>query len=67
MNNTKQMKRMETVVKIDDAVSDLFDVLDFSKYINEDDKSLLESVIYDLNRLSERLEEEEINNKKRKE
>jgi len=56
MNNTKQITRNETMGKIDDAVTDLFDAHNFSKDINEDDKSLLESIIYDLNRLSERLE-----------
>ena len=56
MNNTKQITTNETIGKIDDSVSNLIDVLDFAKDIKEEDKSLLLDVIYDLNRLSERLE-----------
>ena len=56
MDNTKQITNDEITNKIDNAVSELIDVIDFGKDINEKDKSLLLDVIYDLNRLSERKE-----------
>ena len=56
MDNTKQITNDEITNKLDNAVSELIDVIDFGKDINEKDKSLLLDVIYDLNRLSERKE-----------
>jgi len=51
MNNTKQIPINKTIINIDNAVSNLVDVNE-SIHIDID----LSDIIYDLNRLSERLE-----------
>ena len=40
MDNTKQITNDEITNKIDNAVSELIDVIDFGKDINEEDKSI---------------------------
>ena len=51
--NKIKYNRLNTSNKIDEAVSNLVDVLDNSKYV--DSKIDLEDVIFQLNRLSERI------------
>tara|TARA_R100000734_G_scaffold3419_1_gene3167 strand:+ start:1160 stop:1342 length:183 start_codon:yes stop_codon:yes gene_type:complete len=55
--NKIKYNKINTIGKIDDAVTDLIDVYDSkSKYLNESDKATLSEIIYTLNRMSERIE-----------
>ena len=55
--NKIKYNKINTMGKIDDAVTDLIDVYDSkSKYLNESDKAKLSEIIYTLNRMSERIE-----------
>ena len=59
--NKIKYNRINTINKIDDAVTNLIDVMDNSPYINTFDN--LEDIIYKLNRLSEKVEKH-LNSKK---
>ena len=48
--------RTNTTIKIDDAVTNLIDVYDNTKYLNDADKVTISDIIYNLNRISERVE-----------
>ena len=60
LNNTDLNKikynRINSMIKVDDAVTNLIDIQDNCKYLNDADKVSLSEIIYCLNRMSERIE-----------
>tara|TARA_A100001201_G_scaffold140810_1_gene134739 strand:+ start:86 stop:277 length:192 start_codon:yes stop_codon:yes gene_type:complete len=59
-------EKQETINRIDDAVSELIDVIDFNYSELEDAvRHNIEDMIEELNEISNRLEEEQTNNKKK--
>ena len=55
--NKIKYNRVNTMIKIDDAVTELIDVYDSkTKHLNDADRVTLSDIIYNLNRISERIE-----------